>query len=423
MVGDIFIFYLSLIFTAWVRFGFPFSRQNFHRMVFPFTLVLGGWLILFTISHLYELRFAKNNRRFGETVLKLFLGSTVLAIVIFYIFTPSFTPKTILLIFLLFFWIIFSLWHTFFNHLIRKAQLNVLLISRAEEKEELKEFLEKNKQLGYNLIACLSSLEENVGKIINKEAIDLVVVDKLLLAKLLKDNSSLPGKVKIMDFLNFSAEVMGKVPLSNLDDSWFLEIKQGERVGYERLKRIADFLGAIILFVISLPLWPLIALLVKIDSPGPVVYKSIRLGKEGKEFYIYKFRTMVKDASKIGPAWTLPNDSRITKVGKFLRWTHLDEVPQVINILKGDLSFVGPRPEEKKLVQLFEKEIPFYHYRFLMKPGVIGWAQINYPHGSSIKDAREKLKYDFYYLKNRNLFFDFLIALKAWRIPFEIKTH
>jgi len=412
-----------LILTVLIRFGLPFQQQNLQQMIAPFTLVLFGWLILFTISHLYELRFAQNNRRFGETVLKLFLGSTVLAIAIFYFFTPSFTPKTILLIFLILFWSIFFLWHTLFNHLIRKTRLNVLLISQAEEKGELEGFLRKNEQLGYNLAADLSSLEENVGEIIDKETINLVVVDKPLLAQLLKENPSLLGKVKIIDFLDFSADIMGKIPLSNLDDTWFLMMKQEERVVYERLKRVADFLGAIILFAISLPLWPLIALFIKIDSPGPVIYKSVRRGKEGKEFYIYKFRTMRKDASKIGPAWTLANDPRITKVGKFLRWTHLDEVPQVINILKGDVSFVGPRPEEKKLIELFQKEIPFYNYRFLLKPGVIGWAQINYPHGSSIKDAREKLKYDFYYLKNRNLFFDFIIALKAWRIPFEIKTH
>ena len=132
---------------------------------------------------------------------------------------------------------------------------------------------------------------------------------------------------------------------------------------------------------------------------------------------------MVKDADKIGPAWTLKNDTRITWFGKLLRKTHLDELPQVLNIIKGDTSFIGPRPEEKKLVELFKKEIPFYEKRFLIKPGIVGWAQINYPHGSSVEDAKHKLEYDFYYLKHRSLIFDFLIAVKAWRIPFEIPTH
>lgn len=167
----------------------------------------------------------------------------------------------------------------------------------------------------------------------------------------------------------------------------------------------------------------MIALFIKIDSPGPVIYRSVRIGKNHQPFLIYKFRTMVKDAAQLGPNWTLKNDPRITRIGKLLRLSHLDELPQVLNIIKGDVSFVGPRPEEQKLSNLFEKEIAFYHYRFLMKPGVIGWAQINYPHGSSLDDARKKLEYDFYYFKNRSLIFDFIIALKAWRIPFEIPTH
>jgi len=192
---------------------------------------------------------------------------------------------------------------------------------------------------------------------------------------------------------------------------------------YETLKRIIDLFGGIILFILTLPLWLIISLLIKLDSSGPILHKSIRGGLKGNEFYIYKFRTMVDKADSIGPAWTLENDPRITRIGKILRFLHFDEIPQTLNIIKGDISFVGPRPEEIKLLKLFKEEIPFYQFRSLVKPGVIGWAQLNYPHGSSVEDAKEKLKYDFYYLKNRNIFFDFIIALKAWRIPFEVPTH
>ncbi len=192
---------------------------------------------------------------------------------------------------------------------------------------------------------------------------------------------------------------------------------------YETIKRIFDIFSSIILFIFTLPFWLIIPCLIKIDSPGPILHKSIRSGLKGKEFYIYKFRTMVEDACNIGPAWTLKNDPRITKLGKVLRYLHLDELPQIFNIIKGDVSFVGPRPEEIKLTKLFKQDVPFYEFRALIKPGAIGWAQLNYPHGASIEDAKEKLKYDFYYLKNRNIFFDAIIALKSWRIPFEIPTH
>ncbi len=132
---------------------------------------------------------------------------------------------------------------------------------------------------------------------------------------------------------------------------------------------------------------------------------------------------MVLNASLVGPSWTLENDERITKFGAFLRKTHLDEVPQVLNIINGTMSFVGPRPEEKSLVAIFKAAIPFYEKRLLIKPGVIGWAQINFPHTASIEEAREKLTYDFYYLKQRNLLLDWVVAIKAWRIPFDVPTH
>ncbi len=420
---DIAIFYFAVGGAIFIRFGAPFHWKEFSLSLLPFTFVLASWLILFTISHLYELKFAKNNLRFGKTILKLFLASILLSIAIFYFFTPGFTPKTILFLFLLIFWSIFTVVHILFNLLLRKSPLNLVIISQAEEKEELREFLMKNQHLGYRLVALNSLFDDEIKSIIRDKNVNLIVIDKSILDKYQSSMSDIPSGIKVITFLDFYSEILGKIPLSRLTNSWFLKVLSSKKKRDEQLKRITDLIGGCILFLVSLPLWLLFAVLIKLDSPGPVIYKSIRVGKNQKDFYIYKFRTMVQNAAQIGPAWTVANDPRITRVGKFLRWSHFDEVPQVINILKGDLSFVGPRPEEKKLVKIFQEKIPFYNYRFKMQQGVIGWAQINYPHGSSVQDAREKLQYDFYYLEHRNFFFDLLIALKAWRIPFEIKTH
>ncbi|MCK4805797.1 MAG: sugar transferase, partial [Candidatus Pacebacteria bacterium] len=254
--------------------------------------------------------------------------------------------------------------------------------------------------------------------------IDLFVIDSNLFDSLLSYVPDVRLKLKVVDIIDFYESVLQKTSVDLLPSSWFLENYYSQNWElYETLKRLSDVFGGIILFMLSLPLWPIIVLSIKLDSNGPVLHKSVRIGSKDKEFYIYKFRTMFDKSDKIGPSWTLENDPRVTRIGKILRFLHLDEIPQVLNIIKGDISFVGPRPEEKKLVGLFKKKIPFYQFRLLVKPGVIGWAQINYPHSASVEDAQEKLKYDFYYLKNRNIFFDVIIALKAWRIPFEIPTH
>jgi lipopolysaccharide/colanic/teichoic acid biosynthesis glycosyltransferase len=148
-----------------------------------------------------------------------------------------------------------------------------------------------------------------------------------------------------------------------------------------------------------------------------------RVGENNKNFRIFKFRTMIDHADKVGPHWTVKNDSRITKFGSFLRKTHIDEIPQFINIIKGDMSFVGPRPEEKDLVNLYSDTIPFYRIRHMVKPGIIGWAILNYSHGSSVEDAIQKLQYDLYYLKNRSFWLDLGMIIRIFRILFLHKTH
>lgn len=157
-------------------------------------------------------------------------------------------------------------------------------------------------------------------------------------------------------------------------------------------------------------------MLVKIEGGGPIFYRQVRVGHKGRLFNLIKFRTMRQDAEAKGAQWTVENDKRITKIGKFLRKARLDELPQLVNILRGEMSFVGPRAERPEFHQLLVKEIPFYEKRYLVKPGLTGWAQINYTYGSSVADTKEKLSYDFYYIKNRSFIFDVGIILKTVNI-------
>jgi exopolysaccharide biosynthesis polyprenyl glycosylphosphotransferase len=178
-----------------------------------------------------------------------------------------------------------------------------------------------------------------------------------------------------------------------------------------------DVLLAVLGLVLTLPLFPLIALLIKRDSPGPVFYRQERLGKGGRIFRLIKFRSMRCDAeSTTGPVWAGEHDPRVTRVGRVLRRARLDEVPQLINVLRGEMSVVGPRPERPAFVSQLQEKVPFYIHRLAMKPGVTGWAQVKYRYGSSVEDALEKLQYDLYYIKNLSVFLDLLILLQTVQI-------
>ena len=225
----------------------------------------------------------------------------------------------------------------------------------------------------------------------------------------------LPLEIKIMDLSRFYETIFQKVPLEEIKESWFIEeITLGRRF-YDMFKRTIDLTLSLILNIILLPIIIIIALLVKISSEGSVIYKQERIGKNNRPFILYKFRTMKIDET--GPLWTDKNDPRLTFFGKIIRWTHLDELPQLFNILKGDISFIGPRPERTELTDLYKK-LPYYEIRHTIKPGLTGWAQVNYKPSASLKEAREKLQYDFYYIKNRSLILDLLILLKTVRYLF-----
>jgi len=182
---------------------------------------------------------------------------------------------------------------------------------------------------------------------------------------------------------------------------------------FEQIKRLIDVVLAVLFFLPFALLAPFAAMAIKLTSRGNVFYKQKRLGKNGKIFEIIKFRSMAKDAEKDGAKWAQIRDKRVTAVGKFLRKTRLDELPQILSVLKGDLSFIGPRPERPEFVDELSQKIPHYSMRHIVKPGLSGWAQINFPYGSSVNDSMQKLQYDLYYVKNRSLILEAIIILKT----------
>lgn len=217
----------------------------------------------------------------------------------------------------------------------------------------------------------------------------------------------------LMDMPSVYEFLTGKLPTDHISDNWIFEWNiNTTKIYYRRLKRIMDVVLAVLCLAISSPFLVLTTLLIKIDSQGPVFFRQERLGQKGKPFKVLKFRTMVKNAPQCGPAFPVNNDPRITRVGRVIRMLHLDEVPQLVNILKGEMSFIGPRPLPH---DSFTDNIRYYHYRLLVKPGVTGWAQVMYPEGLGLETTPEKLKYDLFYIKNLGFLLDLAILLKTVR--------
>lgn len=208
-----------------------------------------------------------------------------------------------------------------------------------------------------------------------------------------------------------------RLDLDALAPGWIL-VAQGlsRRPWQAALRRGFDVTLALTLIIFTLPLMALAAAMIRLDSPGPILYRQERVGLQGRVFTLLKFRSMRTDAEVAGPAWAALNDPRVTRIGGFMRRTRIDELPQLLNVLGGEMSFIGPRPERPHFVALLADEIPFYRDREAIKPGITGWAQVSYPYGASIEDARRKLSYDLYYVKHQNLWFDLLILLATVRV-------
>lgn len=219
------------------------------------------------------------------------------------------------------------------------------------------------------------------------------------------------------DALSFCERELGKIDITLLQASWML-YSDGFKYSKRRLmaKRIFDLILASAFFAVLWPFMLLTALAVKLESPGSILYHQVRVGLNGRHFRIYKFRSMRQDAEKNGAVWAQKNDARVTKVGAFIRNTRLDELPQLYNVLGGSMSFVGPRPERPEFVTDLSAQIPFYDTRHKVKPGLMGWAQLKYPYGASVEDAKNKLQYDLYYTKNHSFLMDMLIMIQTVEI-------
>jgi sugar transferase (PEP-CTERM system associated) len=257
-----------------------------------------------------------------------------------------------------------------------------------------------------------TALREKVKKIIvsMSERRGVLPVRDILKCKL--------NGIAVVDGLSFYEEITGKLAIENINPSWFIFSDGFRLTPFMHLyKRAFDLFFAALGLLLTMPILPLLALAIRLESPGPILFRQLRVGENEIPFLLYKFRSMRQDAeSATGAVWAQVDDPRVTRLGNFLRKSRLDEIPQLFNVLKGEMSFVGPRPERPEFIEKLKERIPYYGSRHCVKPGVTGWAQVSYPYGASEADALEKLRYDLYYIKNYSLPLDFLIILETVKV-------
>ncbi|MCH8534543.1 MAG: exopolysaccharide biosynthesis polyprenyl glycosylphosphotransferase [Flavobacteriaceae bacterium] len=407
------------------------SLSNFYQWF----LILGTYFVFFaTVFELYDLQKAESKYRVFKNLVLVCLLT-----VLFFLATPVLTPSLpqnrypIIYFFLILFSLIY-LWRFAYIVLITAPRFykRVLIIGDHFDINQIKHELEKNDP-NYEIVGYIDSdftnhivtdvqkyALDNINSVVQHEKVSEIVVTNSLqgvnsqtykkLLPLLENGYTIRAYTQVYE------EITNKIPIENVKNDFYCYFpfsRSNQNKLYLAFTRIFDILISIIGLVFFIVILPVILIINLIGNRGPLFYKQVRVGKNGKHFEIVKLRSMIKEAENKGAQWATKNDLRVTKYGKMLRKTRLDEIPQFINVLKGDMSFIGPRPERPIFVEELAKEIPFYEIRHVIKPGLTGWAQVKAKYASSKEDSLEKLQYDLFYIKRRNIFLDLRILLKT----------
>lgn len=428
-----------VILGAYLRFlGEPASFYHYEFLVLKALLIVACVQLSLYYFDLYDLKAFRSNIELGIRLLQSLGVSSILLAFLYYLLPPLIIGRGIFFISLGFIGVVIVSWRIIYNHILKTRQLDqriMIIGSGPLAKNVAKEIVERM-DTGFKVIGFIADNPETVGeKLVNpsiigdqsqildiatKERVDRIIVAIEERRGKFPDAQLLECKMRgiaIEEGIEFYEHLTGRLQVESLRPS-FLIFSGGFKKSKLTMwvKRVSGLSLSLIGLILLSPFILVISILIKIDSHGPVFYRQERVGERGKIFKLLKFRSMVENAEANGPVWAEQDDRRITRVGRWLRRWRLDEIPQMFNVLKGDMSFVGPRPERSFFVERLRKEIPFYDQRFSVKPGVTGWAQIKYRYGASKEDASEKLKYDLYYIKNLSPLYDLLIIFETIKV-------
>lgn len=427
--GDIVVFNVSLWLTLLVRYLEIPSTERLADHWGPFLTFTAVWIAVFYILGLYDKHTNLLKKVMVSRILYAQIINVIVAGALFFIIPFGITPKTNLILYLVISIALLSLWRLrVVPRFSAKQRHKAVLIADGPEAVELVDEINNNDRYNYYFIriidektlASTPDFERKIMALMEREKIELIVADpqgeaiKSFLPALFS-LSFLHFAFTFLDFNRLYANTFDRVPMRRLQYDWFIaNISQSKSAIYATIKRTIDVLGALALLLPAGLIFPVVALAIKLEDKGPLVYTTTRVGQFNRPITIYKFRT--KNGADKGVA-ALNSTLVDTKVGIFLRKTRIDELPQLLNVLKGDLSFIGPRPEMPALAEVYAREIPYYNTRHFLKPGLSGWAQINnfdVPRGGvDVERTIAKLSYDLFYLERRSLLLDVQIALKT----------
>ncbi len=431
-IVDVGIFFLALFLALFVRHGEVPSSNEWWILCWSFLFSWILWIAVFYTADLYNINSSFDDIRFAGKLLTVVAVNALLSALVFYLGDMEKTPKTILFIYSGFLFILLWSWRFAYGRVSR-----LYLPRRATafagwdaSAAEIVNAIDTDDHLGYEAVAFLDETgaapkifkdrachdrTEFVRAIVER-GVSLVIVaeESRLSEKTRRAFLDLIDKpVRFIRLPDFYEQYLRKIPINAINELWFLEnIDIGGKWRYGVVKRGIDIALSLIILILAFVPSLFIALAVKISSPGPILFSQKRLGKGGKPFHIFKFRTMRTERNDFSP--TAKNDSRVTGVGRLLRSLRLDELPQAVNILVGEMSWVGPRPERPELAVDLEKAIPYYRQRLLVKPGLTGWDQVSGEyHSPSVEDVHKKLQHDLYYVKNMSFLLDSSILFKT----------
>ena len=428
-----------VILGAYLRFlSDPISLNTYEYLILKASLIVACVQLSLYYFDLYALKVFRSNIELGIRLLQSLGVSSILLAVLYYLFPPLIIGRGIFLISLGFMGAVIVSWRIIYNQILRTRQLDqkIMIVGSGHLAKNIAKEIVERVDTGFKIIGFITENPERVGeKLVNpsiigdqSQILDIATREKVnrIIVALEERRGRFPDAqlleckmrgIAVEEGIEFYEHLTGRLQVESIRPS-FLIFSDGFKKSKWTMwtKRVIEFDLSLIGLILLSPLILIISILIKIDSRGPVFYRQERAGERGKTFKLLKFRSMVDNAETNGPVWAEQDDNRVTRIGRWMRKWRFDEIPQMLNVLKGDMSFVGPRPERSFFVEQLRKEIPFYDQRFYVKPGITGWAQIKYRYGASKDDALEKLKYDLYYIKNLSSLFDMIIIFETVKV-------
>lgn len=416
-MGDIIALGLAFAGMLLIRFGWnpePGIIALHKTSIITLSII---WLIVLYVYNLYDAQFIKATLRSFRNIFLAVITCLGIGFILFYLVPFPVAPKTNLVISVGLFTFFLTLWRMSYSSIIaHNFKKVVVIVGATDETKRLAGELERQKHLGYIVFGTHNSITE---ALVACPQAEMIIYDKALQGTDLQ--TVVEADADVVNVRDAYQEIFHLIPVTLIDDAFAVRmIEKNDNPLYKLTSRLVSIIFASIILLVTLPITLVFAMLIYLYDRGPIFFNHARVGYRGKVFQIFKLRSMVIDAEKAGAVWAENKDSRITPIGRIIRKTHIDEIPQMLNVLRGDITLVGPRPERPEFVDKLTKEIPYYYLRHSIRPGFTGWAQIKFRYARSVMDSQEKFEYDLYYIKNRNFVLDIGIIAKTIQIIF---TH